>query len=42
MKSGRRRPKESRRREMHNRMMREEVYGMQMKMRALGLWIVHI
>ena len=42
MKSGRRRPKENKRREMRNRMMREEVYGMQMKMRARGQWVVHI
>ena len=42
MKSGRKTPKKSKRREMCNRMMREEVYWMQIKMRAHGQWIVHI
>ena len=42
MKSARRKPKESRRREMGSRKMRDEVYGMQIRTSARGKWIVHI
>ena len=43
MKIGRKTPKEeSTRREMRNKMTREEEYGTQMKRKAHGQWSVHI